>query len=634
MTRMLFSILLGLGLAAACSSPPGDAPPDALPDADVPDAGPRNDPFAAFAALPARCSADQWCWRAPHPAGNDYAHVYSTAHDNIWLIGQHGTVLQWNGTDWRTHTPVQQVGQSIAQYAYSISGRGPSDMWLLIGSTIQHWDGKSWTVRDSLPPTGQQSFNSIWAAPNGDVWVTMNTGSVNRSIAGGPFRRIDTGCNCYLGNLWGFASDDFWITALPGNILHFDGRTFTQRYAGGTPIGSFLGTAPDDIWVTGSDGAMVHWDGDAWKPVATTHTTGFIDGAVAFARDDVWWWAMTNSSAASAFLHWNGVEVTTHPVDTSKIGGFLYDATVIDGRWWLAGRAGALYTRPGAEPTIAPIVEPELTSLSDIWGSSADDLYFATIDSIRHWNGASTTVMPIPAVAISGVRSSGATELFAAGFELGPEQKEYIAVAWHRDGAEWQKTELDRAPVEQHRYFTRVWAMAPGEALAVGYGGLAYHYSGGAWRPIATGVTADLFGVWGPDPDHAWITGTRGTLLRWSRAEPSVATPDPTLTTALDLGAIHGAGGTTWIAAGGDAILRSTDGGWEQLATGISAGGVFAIAPDDVVISSSGSSQLARWDGTTWHREDNAAGMPTPILFKPPGGPMLAGWLSALVEHP
>lgn len=48
----------------------------------------------------------------------------------------------------------------------------------------------------------------------------------------------------------------------------------------------------------------------------------------------------------------------------------------------------------------------------------------------------------------------------------------------------------------------------------------------------------DLAGVWGPDPEHVWITGSAGTLLSWSSSNPGVAAPDPTLTTTADLGAI------------------------------------------------------------------------------------------------
>ena len=635
-------LILIMAVTAACRSPgasPGaDSPaPDAGPaDAAGPDATPvaPGDPFARLAALPASCTGDHWCWQSPAPAGNDYGHVYATAPDNVWLIGQHGVVMQWDGAAWRLHHPTGPTGLPQAGLAYSISGRGPDDMWLLIGSTIQHWDGAAWTIRDTVAASGVESFGSIWEAPNGDVWVSMNTGQVDRSIGGGAFARMDTGCGCFLGAIWGTAPDDFWMTALPGNVLHFDGHTFTTSYTGTSPIGSFAGVTRDDVWVSGADGAMLHWDGATWTAMATGLARGYLGAAAVIAADDIWWWGTSNTSAQSAFLHWDGRSLTSTPVDTTALGVFLYSAAIIDGRWWLVGGGGAVYTRTGPS-TIAPIVDPHVMNLESMWGSSDDDMYFATGGELRRWNGRALTALrpAIGASSISGIRSAGVDELFGVGFEETADHTGYIADAYHYDGTSWSKTQLVKSLLAEHRYFTQVRAIAPGEAIAVGYGGLAYRYASGAWSPIATGVTTDLMGVWGPDADHAWITGTAGTLLQWTRSSPDVAVPDPTLSTTDDLGAIHGAGGSVWIAAG-DHVLHGTAAGWTPVATGVGVGGIFASDATTVVIAASGQSKIARWNGSAFVPEDNGAAMPTPVLFQPPGGMMLAGGLKALVQHP
>jgi hypothetical protein len=629
-----------LVLAAACGSPsasPGpDAPEPGPGDAAPPDAAMNAvDPFEKLGDLPATCSNDHWCWRMPAPTGNDYTKIYATAPDNLWLIGQHGVVMQWNGTTWRLHHPPQPSGQSTAVIAYGISGRSPDDMWLLIGSTVQHWDGATWTIRDSLPPNGLESFDSIWEAPNGDVWVTLNTGSVSRALSGAAFVRIDTGCNCFLGSIWGTAPDDFWMTSLPGNIMHFDGHMFTTAYRGTSPIGSFVGTTKDDVWVSGADGTLLHWNGSTWTTVKTGLGSGFLGAATALAHDDVWWWWASNSSASSAFVHWDGSMLSTAPVDTSALGTFLFSAAIIDGRWWLVGGAGAVYTKTSAN-TIKPIVNPHVTNLESMWGAADDDLYFATGGQILKWDGATLTPLQpvIGASAISGIHTSSGDELFGVGFEETSDHTGYIADAYHYDGASWSKAQLDRSTISEHRYFTQVWAIAPGEAMAVGYGGIAYHYANGVWHPVATGVATDLMGIWGPDPDHLWLSGAHGTLLQWNRASPDIATPDPTLSTTDDLGAIHGAGGLVWIAAGSAAVLKGTASGWTKITTNISVDAIFAVDDKNVVIASRTQSQIARWNGSAFVLEDNAAAAPTPVLFQPPGGKMLAGGLKTLVQHP
>jgi hypothetical protein len=622
---------------AACGGPSHDGPPG--PDAGAgdaappPDTVPLGDPFAALQALPATCTADHWCWRTPRPAGNDYDRVYATAADNLWLLGQHGTVMQWDGHAWTTHHPPVPAGQLPAQFPFSISGRRAGDMWLIFGATVQHWDGAAWAIRDTVPPSGIVTFDSVWAAPGGDVWVTLSNGTLHRSTAGGAFQPVASGCGgCFLGSIWGTADDDFFITTLPAGILHYDGRSFSRSYAGPMIAGSYLGTR-GDVWVAGGDGALLHWDGAAWTAVPTGLPSWVITGVAARAPDDVWWWA-TRSSAMSAFLHWDGASLTTTPVDTADIGAFLYSGAIVDGKWWLVGGAGAIYTRSGPD-SVAPIVDPQVDGMQSMWGSSADRMYFASGGQIRHWNGQTTEVLPIAAAQIAGVRTGDVDELFAAGYDLTPDLQGYIASAYHFDGVAWANTEIARSTIAEHRTFTKLVGLGPGEALAVGRGGLAYRYAAGAWSPIAIGTTVDLAGVWAPDADHAWITGAGGTLLTWQRSAPDVAVPDATLPpTTADLGAIHGADGEVWISAGGSQALHGSAAGWTLVSTLVASDGIFAISARDVVVASSAQSAIARWDGERFTLEDSGSGTATPVVFRPPGGPMLAGWLWGMVEHP
>lgn len=284
--------------------------------------------------------------------------------------------------------------------------------------------------------------------------------------------------------------------------------------------------------------------------------------------------------------------------------------------------------------------------MQSIWGASDSDLYFATGGQIFHWDGATTTALPVTARRVTGVRTGTTDEMFAGGYRLSDDHTQYVALGFHHDGTTWTTTDLDVAPFAQNRYFEAIWPLGPGEAIAVGGGGLAYHYTGGAWTPIATGVTANLAGVWGPDADHVYITGTQGTLLRWDRASPEVATPDPTLDaslipvdaehgTPLDLGPISGAGGKLWIGMPLAGDLLAYDGAaWTKVHSGVPAGGLLAIDASHVVVSSPGQSLLARWDGTAWNVEDIASGTTMPVLFQPPGGALLAGGLGSLVQHP
>ena len=70
------------------------------------------------------------------------------------------------------------------------------------------------------------------------------------------------------------------------------------------------------------------------------------------------------------------------------------------------------------------------------------------------------------------------------------------------------------------------------------------------------------------------------------------------------------------------------------MSTGVAVNGLFAIDAGNAVVTSAAQSRIARWNGTRFVPEDNASGLATPLVFRPPGGPMLAGGYSGLVQRP
>ncbi|HVK77661.1 MAG TPA: hypothetical protein VM734_30360 [Kofleriaceae bacterium] len=651
MTARALAPVVALAIATACGSPPGAGPDDAAPaddaatadgavdaappiDAPPTDAAPLGDPFAELVALPGTCTTDGWCWRTPTPHGNDYVRVVSSAPDNIWLTARQGTVMQWDGHTWRFHRPPVLPGQQVAQFPMSMSTGGPSNTWMIYGNTLQHWDGATWTIRSSQPNSGNPNYNNVWVAPDGDAWVTVSNGTLER-WHGATSEILSPCAGCFLGSIWGTSSTDIFITTLPAGILHFDGTTWNRIYGGPEIAGGYLGV-PGDVWVSGGEGALMRWDGATWTaytpPLSIPRR--WITPVAYRAPDDVWWWVF-----GEGFLHWNGTSLTLSAVDFYQDGGLpsFNSAAIIGGRWWLVGDAGAVYSKSDHDVPIA-IVKPQLRGLLSMWGTADDNMYLSAGGRVRHWDGTAMTDLGGPLVTrISGVRTGGVDELFGTGEERTPDNL-WITTAWRFDGTTWTRTAIETAPLFERRLFNSVAALGPGQAIAVGFKGIAYHYSNGTWSPIATGVTTDLYSVWGPDPDHAWIAGRNGVLLRWDRTTPDVAMPEPGLTTTADLGPVHGADGVLWVAeAQTSSVWRNNGAGWTKIQAVTvgngETGGMFAVDADNIVMASSGQTSVGRWNGTSFAREDTGSGLATPILFQPPGGRMLAGWMSGLVEH-
>lgn len=597
------------------------------------DAG-LGDPFEALRALPETCSADGWCWRWPKPHGNDYSRVFSTAPDNIWLIGQHGIVMQWNGRSWRFHQPRVLPGEVQQQFPMSIGGNAPDNMWLIFGTTLQQWDGERWTIRDQLPLTGNPLFNNLWAAPDGQVFATVSDGSL-RWWHDGVLDRLNTGCACFLGNIWGLAADDFYITTLGAGLLHYDGREFRSVYRGAKIVASYTGVK-DDLWVSGEDGALVHWDGAAWTEYQTglrqTRTLSAVHGGRT-ASDDVWFWT------TDALLHWDGRAISTVPLDITDTPGF-HSVALIDGRWWFVGRDGSILTKVGPD-TLMPVLDLAPTEGFLSWGTAADNLYFVSGGQIDRYDGTHFTSTRISINAVTGICEDGVDYLFGFGQErLSPDLTQWALNAFYFDGNLWSKTRLVTTDFANRRSGGPLVVRGPAEAIAITAYGEAHHFLDGVWNTFAIDVVAPEFtGSWSPDADNLWLSGKHGEVWRWNIAAPTSLVRDLSFPASVteELGPIHGAGDAVWIAcAQRSSVFQSSGAGWTELSaytTGSPGGGLWVIDANNAVLSSSGQSLAARWNGTAWTREDTNSGVATPGLYMPFGGPMFMGSRGKLLEY-
>ena len=614
--------LVSFALVIAACHEPSHATPDDTDAAPPADAAPVGaDPTQALHDLPAHCSPNNWCWELPTPNGNRFERVFSTSPSDIWIAGDRGLVLQWNGQAWTRHvlpTPVRGLSMNFSK----LVGTGPNDVWVGNDGVIYHWDGAAWTLRYYVDPAEDQGFRGdIWIAPDRDeVWVGMDYSVLAHASNGGAFERVQTpiftasGSPTEYGSFWGVSADDFWLTGRPGIIVHSDGHTFTQVPSGTLKTLVHLwGTSDHDIWTGGLDGALLHYDGTSWTPVdsGTTRTLVAFSPGTGTGTDLTW--LAQNASNKVDVVHWDGTAIATHEEPTSWL---FEDLAVIAGRWWLPTDGGVLVRdTPTAE--VRPVIEPAQLAFEGAWGTGDRDMYFATADAFRHWDGMSMTVLQPAegASSISGVALATGNELFGVGFDLTPDHQSYIADAWHFTTA-WDKTELTTSPLAVHQYLTNVYAVAPGEAIAVGGGGLVYRFANGAWKPLASKVTADLHGAWGPTPDLVWIVGDGGTVLRWDRAAPDVLTQESSNTTA-NLTSIHGAAGVAWVGTTKIpmGLLTNSGSGWS--AVDASFGGfvqtLWAVGPANVVLAS--GSELFRYDGTGFAPEPNDASNPVNTLF-------------------
>lgn len=156
--------------------------------------------------------------------------TYGFGSDDITIVGNGGTIIHWNGTDWTLQeTPTTED-------LWGIWGASPDDLWAVGGrgrepgqETILHYDGDTWTN-----------------APMPDI--------------------VRAGVHAFF-KIWGTSADNIYIVGQNGVVLHYDGSQWTEEFAGANDdLISLWGTGPDRIVAVGGRGSGIVsvWNGQEW----------------------------------------------------------------------------------------------------------------------------------------------------------------------------------------------------------------------------------------------------------------------------------------------------------------------------------------------------------------------------------
>lgn len=130
-------------------------------------------------ASKAMCTADGWCLEdrlLPGNTSNTLNGIWGTSHDDVWFVGDQGTILHWNGavrspSSNDTTQRLQGIWGSAANALWAVGdqgilrwdGTGANDIWAA-GYGPRHWDGTSWSDPN-------YDLNGVWGRAANDVWA-------------------------------------------------------------------------------------------------------------------------------------------------------------------------------------------------------------------------------------------------------------------------------------------------------------------------------------------------------------------------------------------------------------------------------------------------------------------------------
>ena len=265
--------------------------------------------------------------------------------------------------------------------------------------TIIHYDGTKWTTMDS--PT-KESFKGIWGSSPDNVYAVddeLVEGDAHNAIYhynGTSWEVMLRDVEIYLlTDIWGSASDNILAVGGGGKILRYNGEWLRETHPfGNRMLRSIWGSGPNDIFVVGETSeaysTILHYNGESWSVPEQTPAT--------FKRHlrDVWGSSPTdvyavgykwkgNKDKGGTILHYDGLDWTATDLD---------DIVRLRGIW-------------GNSPTDIYVVGG--TAVTE--GSDADN------GTILHYDGASWSPMtsPVPETPLHSVWGSSPNNIFAVG---------------------------------------------------------------------------------------------------------------------------------------------------------------------------------------------------------------------------
>jgi hypothetical protein len=442
----------------------------------------------------------KWTERFKTPDGSRLRAIWGLRADDMWSVGDGGTVYRWNGS---TFTPHAVEG---GKRFFGVWGRAADDVWAVSDgegkAEIFHFDGTTWAP-DTMPLLGgcfgsdlnptlsdvpEPRGRGMWGVTSGADTVIMASrgGScrITRDISGNSSSpwEADIEDEGDFKDMWGDRLDTFIAVGARGRIARLRGYnpqvTATQVFPGRRDqlVDVSVGT-DGETWARGNDSTglndqLFRWTDLGWTPIVDAPRGLFMTAVAVRSATDAW------IATEGDVHHWDGK--VWEPGVSLGLGAKV-ERIVIgpDGDGWAIG--SAIWRLDAGEWKRVPLPGSALSSPrpmqpTDVWSLGRNDVWLAMSDrtkdgAVMHWDGKSLTTV---------YEQTG-------------------------KGGFWG-----------------VWASSPKDVYVAGIESM--HFDGNGWTKVPV---PQSHGVWGADSKNvyfgAWVDGTDAAqILRWNGEQTSI----------------------------------------------------------------------------------------------------------------
>lgn len=324
----------------------------------------------------------------PYSSGSATRGLWAVSSNNVWAVGDSGSILQWNGAAWTRKsgfgpTPrlgamwpnsddeVWFLGQSALRYRNgavedhgklaSIEwydkteawGSGPDDIWYAApDSTMFHWDGTRWSSMKLPLPSAYLAIRAVWGTSPTNVYAV--------TAAMDPFEPSNAYVVRWDGTKWevvhtilegagdswgrdlntiaGTSASDIWVGADNGALWHFDGSTWTRSGSIDTSVNELWASPSGTLWATTHGGVYRRPLGGAWARVSSSPSLalGHISGS---SDTNVWVTEGDLLNPMPIIYRYDGSKWTRQ---NTGAGQGVVDIVASERRAWVAGDSGGV----------------------------------------------------------------------------------------------------------------------------------------------------------------------------------------------------------------------------------------------------------------------------------------------------
>ena len=535
-----------------------------------------NDEVETCKSCPDDCDPCAPGWvqdhRSPVWLGEGLNGVWGTSPSNVWVVGDNGTILRFDGTKWNSMisglqgrhgiwagSPASQKRLMDLQDVWGISdtevyAAGGRCSGKNCDRAVLRYDGKSW---EPIYVAAGPPLESLWAG-GGHIFAVDSKGMILHHD-GNSWSSPAMPNNLF--DVWGIAPTNVYGVGLFGKVVRFDGKAWNTINTGYTShLQAVWGSSPSDLTAVGFSGAILRFDGKAWSKVpgvtkrslyaingssASNIYAGGLDGTVV-GFDGIKWtaWSSPQTGNPSAI----------QGIWAHSAGAFA----VTGGTSCFSGKTctGGILRFDKSKAAWTTMVHGTRTTLYDVWSGSAGHAVAVGAAcglvtgkgkcgsaAMQRQGGQWISTGDVPGSGLSSVWGSGASDYFAVGNN---------GTIVRFDGSKWSAMNAGVGSTA----LSGVWGSSPANVFAVGSKGTILRFDGSKWSAMSSGTGQYLLDVWGFSPTSVFAAGAMGTVLRFDGSKWNAMNTGQT----QQVNALWGASPTDLYAGGGSGFLWHHDG--------------------------------------------------------------------------